>query len=67
MFVFCKWKWKTEVLLGQQRINGDQQLLFQQACPSMHISSVVEPEPELELECQSFGSGSRLRVSLSSK
>jgi hypothetical protein len=38
-FFAAKWKWKY-VFLGQQTINGNQQLLFKQTCPSMDLDSI---------------------------
>ncbi len=38
-FFAAKWKRKY-VFLGQQTINGNQQLLFKQTCPSMDLDSI---------------------------
>jgi hypothetical protein len=42
-FVCCKRNWKTDVcFLGRQIINGSQQSLFQQKCPSMLVTLYLQ-------------------------
>jgi hypothetical protein len=44
-FVCCKRKWKTDVcFLGRQIINGSQQSLIQQKCPSMLVTLYIVTE-----------------------